>query len=97
MTAYDCDLASGVCPACGLPGRPGALRNCPSKPLPEQRPEVNSPGLGDYIAAGLSAVGITKERVSAMLGGDCGCSKRQEALNDWGRETLGIGRVDPPT
>ncbi|NBX74061.1 MAG: hypothetical protein EBQ89_07155 [Alphaproteobacteria bacterium] len=49
------------------------------------------PGLGDMVAAGLSAVGITKERVSAALGvKDCGCTKRQEALNAIGRK-LGIG------
>jgi hypothetical protein len=50
-------------------------------------------GLGDMVAAGLSAVGITKERVSALVGGDCGCEQRQEALNDFGR-SIGIGR--PP-
>lgn len=48
------------------------------------------PGLGDMVAAGLSAIGITKERVSALAGGDCGCSKRQEALNELGRK-IGIG------
>jgi hypothetical protein len=48
------------------------------------------PGLGDMVAAGLSAIGITKERVSALAGGDCGCSKRQEQLNELGRK-LGIG------
>ena len=48
------------------------------------------PGLGDMVAAGLSAVGITKERVSALAGGDCGCHKRQEALNAIGRK-IGIG------
>lgn len=49
------------------------------------------PGLGDMVAAGLSAVGITPERVSAALGvKDCGCKKRQAALNDLGRR-LGIG------
>jgi hypothetical protein len=49
------------------------------------------PGLGDMVAAGLSAVGITPERVSAALGvKDCGCKKRQEQLNDFGRR-LGIG------
>jgi len=48
------------------------------------------PGLGDMVAAGLSAVGITKERVSALAGGDCGCSKRQEQLNELGRR-VGIG------
>jgi hypothetical protein len=48
------------------------------------------PGLGDMVAAGLSAVGITKERVSKLAGGDCGCRKRQEALNQLGRK-IGIG------
>ena len=48
------------------------------------------PGLGDMVAAGLSAIGITKERVSKALGGDCGCKKRQEALNALGRK-IGIG------
>jgi hypothetical protein len=49
------------------------------------------PGLGDMVAAGLSAVGITPERVSAVIGGPCGCEERKEALNDWGRDHLGIG------
>ena len=48
------------------------------------------PGLGDMVASGLSAIGITKERVSAVVGGDCGCTKRQEALNELGRK-IGIG------
>jgi hypothetical protein len=48
------------------------------------------PGLGDYVAAGLSAVGITPERVSKALGRPCGCKKRQARLNDLGRR-LGIG------
>ena len=48
------------------------------------------PGLGDMVAAGLSAVGITKERVSKLAGGDCGCAKRQAALNELGRR-MGIG------
>ena len=53
--------------------------------------ERQSPGLGDMVAAGLSAVGITPERVSAALGvKDCGCKKRQAALNALGRR-LGIG------
>jgi hypothetical protein len=55
-------------------------------------PVVPQPrGLGDYVAAGLAAVGITPERVSAALGvKDCGCKKRAEALNRIGRR-LGIG------
>lgn len=55
------------------------------------------PGLGDYIAAGLAWLGITKPRVESLVGGPCGCDERQEALNDWGRETLGIGRPDAPS
>lgn len=49
-----------------------------------------SPGLGDIVAAGLAAVGITKERVSKALGRPCGCAERQKKLNDLGRK-LGIG------
>jgi len=52
------------------------------------------PGLGDMVAAGLSAVGITKERAQAVATAvgvkDCGCKKRQERLNQLGRR-LGIG------
>ena len=47
-------------------------------------------GLGDYVAAGLSAVGITPERVSNALGRPCGCKERQAKLNELGR-TFGIG------
>lgn len=51
----------------------------------------NGPGLGDYVAYGLSAVGITPERVSAALGvKPCGCAKRQQRLNELGRK-FGIG------
>jgi hypothetical protein len=42
------------------------------------------------VASGLSAIGITKERVSKLAGGDCGCAKRQAALNELGRK-IGIG------
>ena len=48
------------------------------------------PGLGDMVASGLSAIGITKDRVSKLAGGDCGCQKRQQALNNLGRK-IGIG------
>ena len=52
------------------------------------------PGLGDMVAAGLDAIGITKERVQAVASKvgikDCECEKRQEALNNLGRN-LGIG------
>lgn len=54
------------------------------------------PGLGDMIAAGLDAVGITKERVQAVASTvgikDCGCGSRQKAANELGRKYLGIGK-----
>jgi hypothetical protein len=52
------------------------------------------PGLGDVVASSLSAIGITKDRVSKLAGGDCGCNKRQEALNKLGHK-LGIGSPTP--
>lgn len=72
-----CVFIDGVCANCGA-----------TKINPRQ--VCHSRGLGDIVAAGLSAVGITKERVSAIVGGDCGCHERQEALNKWGRK-FGIG------
>jgi hypothetical protein len=43
------------------------------------------------VSAGLAAVGVTPERVSAALGvKDCGCKRRAEALNRLGRR-IGIG------
>jgi hypothetical protein len=48
------------------------------------------PGLGDMVKAGLSAIGITEERVSKAIGRPCGCSKRAESLNALGRK-IGIG------
>lgn len=48
------------------------------------------PGLGDVVASGLAAVGITKERVSKVTGKPCGCGKRQAALNELGAKYLGL-------
>jgi hypothetical protein len=47
------------------------------------------PGLGDMVSSALSAVGITKERVSAAIGRPCACGQRQQALNELGRK-IGI-------
>ena len=51
------------------------------------------PGLGDMVAAGLDAIGVTKDRVQAVASKvgvkDCGCKKRQAALNRLG-EKLGL-------
>lgn len=56
--------------------------------LPPYQPK--QAGLGDIVASGLSAVGITKERVSKLIGKPCGCKKRQDALNEFGKK-FGIG------
>jgi hypothetical protein len=48
------------------------------------------PGLGDIVKSALSAIGVTEGRVSKLLGKPCGCGKRAEAMNEWGRK-LGIG------
>ena len=51
-------------------------------------------GLGDMVAAGLDAVGITKQRVQAVASKvgikDCGCAKRQAAANRLGHKYLGL-------
>ena len=59
---------------------PGNCRHhCPVGMRPASR------GLGDVVAKGLEAVGITKNMVQAVASrvgiGDCGCQKRQDALN----------------
>lgn len=37
--------------------------------------------IGSWVAAALSAIGITSERVSAAIGTECGCKRRQDSLN----------------
>lgn len=58
------------------------------------------PGLGDYVAAGLAAMGITKERAQAVASAvgvnDCGCRKRQEQMNAAGAKYLGLPPGLPP-
>ena len=41
--------------------------------------------LGDHLERGLSAVGITKQRVSRLLGRPCKCKQRQRRLNELGQ------------
>ena len=53
-------------------------------PLPTTAPAMQPRGFGDVIASALSAVGITQERVSAWIGGDCQCAARKEKLNRLG-------------
>lgn len=77
-----CDFKDGQCVRCGVRREP---------PYPKRRCNA---GLGDMVAAGLDAVGITKARAAAVaraMGMDgCGCEQRQQALNELGRK-FGIG------
>jgi len=54
------------------------------------RARAKKRGLGDIVKAGLSAIGITEERVSKAIGKPCGCGKRAEKLNELGKK-FGIG------
>ena len=61
-------------------------------------------GLGDRVASVLDAIGITKQRVEAVVGGPCGCPERQAALNAAGAKWLGLppgstapAEIDPGT
>jgi len=58
--------------------------------------QTPSVGLGDMVKAGLNAIGITQERVAAVLGSCGGCEQRQEAANSFGR-AIGIGRAPDGT
>ena len=90
----DCILGDDLrCSACGRPAASKRLRrNCTAS---SHVPPPPARGLGDLVAAGLSAVGVTKERVRAVANAvgieDCGCAERQRAMNSWGARHLGIG------
>lgn len=89
------------CFVCGAdlppPARPGIFKcqSCAGGIKPQQVGQPPKPGLGDMVAAGLDAVGITKQRVQAVASRvgikDCGCRQRQQRLNELGRK-VGIGR-----
>ena len=53
-------------------------------------PRQRKPGLGDLVKAGLSAVGITEDRVSKAIGRPCGCGRRAAAMNKFGAKYLGL-------
>lgn len=83
-TPRDCDIDPDTlrCRVCGARVSSAAVRrNCGT-------------GLGDLVAAGLAAVGITHERAQAVAEAigldDCGCDQRREALNELGRR-IGLG------
>jgi hypothetical protein len=96
----DCDiLHGGYCERHGVEKSPHLVRLCRTNeryylaweegrgPGQNKRPL----GLGDMVASGLGAIGITKERVSKVLRRPCGCCGRQETLNRLGRK-IGIGK-----
>ena len=47
-------------------------------------------GLGDYVSIFLDAIGVTKKRVEAVVGGPCGCPERQAWMNAAGEKWLGL-------
>ncbi len=58
-----------------------------------RNPKARKLGLGDLIESTLSAVGITPERVTKLIGKDCGCKQRKEWLNRvtlWAKQTKKI-------
>lgn len=42
-------------------------------------------GLGDVVARAAALVGVTEERLTALLGVPCGCADRREKWNQLGR------------
>lgn len=73
----NCQFEDGECVRCGI-------RRDPPYPFRHCRP-----GLGDVVASGLSAIGITKQRAkaaAALVGfKDCGCDERRRKLNALGQ------------
>jgi hypothetical protein len=82
----DFDNPAQTCPTCGYVARRlPTYREC--RPVPEKvwRPVP----IGDLVERGLTAIGITKERVEALTRtagkpGGCGCAGRQKWLNELG-------------
>ena len=93
-----CTFANGVCVACSAPHVLDRQVCGVWRAIPSTAPPARRPGLGDMVAAGLSAVGITKDRAQAVAQAvglqDCGCEERQRRLNELGKK-LGIGSHEP--
>lgn len=72
--ATDCLDGRTTCKVCGFSSScRGVVRH-----------RCHGRGLGDLVAAGLSSVGVTPERVSHAIGTDCGCHGRKSWLNRLG-------------
>ncbi len=88
MSEIYCDFNNPAmtCPVCGYRAkRPNTYREC--RPVLEQvwRPVP----IGDLVEKGLTALGITKERVERLTRtegkpGGCGCEGRKQWLNEAG-------------
>lgn len=79
---------------------PSPLSAAESASHPGRQSPAAGRGLGDLVKAGLSAVGITEERVSKAIGRPCGCGARAAAMNQFGAKYLGMppgrmGNVEP--
>lgn len=92
-----------VCSVCGFGDDRRFHRRCGTRPKREQFREDHATDeellkrikeqklIGDQIESALSKIGITKERVSKWIGGDCGCRERQELFNEihlWALDVL---------
>lgn len=64
-----------------------ACSQCGYVPTPAEINEHFGVGLGDVISSALEKTGIKKvvEAVANVVGRDCGCDRRREALNEWSR------------
>lgn len=77
----DFDAATRICHRCGYQATSlPTFRECGPPPEQPWRPVM----IGDLVERGLSAVGITKERVERTTGKPCGCKGRQQRLNEAG-------------
>lgn len=90
MTYCDFSNPAQTCSTCGyVAKRLPTYREC--RPVPEK---IWKPiPIGDLVERGLTALGITKERVEALTrtagkpgGCGCGCAGRQKWLNEVGNK-----------
>lgn len=85
-TLCDFNNPEQTCPTCGyVAKRLPTYREC--RPVPEQ--SWKPIPIGDLVERGLTALGITKERVERLTRtegkpGGCGCQQRQKWLNEVG-------------
>lgn len=84
----NCDFFHGLtCSRCGYRAKKAnTFRRC--RPPAEPKPVM----VGDMVANALEAVGVTKSVVSRVVGGDCGCKKRQNWLNEAGIQVQKVAR-----